>query len=135
MKKLEESLVAVLGAAGSAVATVTGAAINTAGYAAALVVLAAGAFTATGTLACKVQDSADGSTDWQDVSGAAFTGLIDSTDVTCKVGRLKLDGNNVRQYIRIVTVVGTAAAPHGVSVILQGNQYNAQSVNPAAFTV
>lgn len=122
MKKFEENLKVVLGACGSAVATINGTGIDTKGYTAAEVILVAGAFTATGTLDVKVQDSADNAS-WADVSGASFAQLIDSTDNAVKVGRLKLAGNLVRRYIRIVSVVGTAAAPHGVTVLLLGDQY------------
>jgi hypothetical protein len=131
MKKLSESLKAVLGACGSAVATITGSGIDTKGYNAAMVVLTAGSFTSTGTLAAKIQHSDDdGSSDnYADISGAAFTSLTDSTDLSVQVGHLKLDGNNVKRYIRVVTVVGTAAAPHAVTVVLSGEQYGpAESV-------
>jgi len=123
MKRLEEYLKCAKGLAGSAVATINGTAIDTKGYSEAMVVLIAGAFTATGTLDVKVQDSTDGSTGWADVTGAAFAQLIDSTDDTIKIARLKLDGNGIKRYIRIVSTVGTAAAPHGVTVVLGGDQY------------
>ena len=125
MKKLEEYLAAKRGVAGSAIATVNGPGIDTKGYSEAMIVLVAGAFTATGTLAVKVQHSNDdGSGDaYADLTGAAFTTLTDATDDSVKVARLKLDGNGCKRWIRIVSTVATAAAPHGVAVILGGDQY------------
>jgi hypothetical protein len=49
--------------------------------------------------------------------------LTDSTDDSVKVARLKLDGNGCKRWIRIVSTVAVAAAPHGVAVILGGDQY------------
>jgi hypothetical protein len=122
------------GAAGSAVGTVTGPAIDTAGYQEACVVLAVGAVVATGSLSvAKVQDSADGSTGWADVSGAAFTAVADSGDNQAQIGMLKLDGNLAKRYIRVVTTVATAAADHGVAVLLVNGQYNPQQT--PVFTV
>jgi hypothetical protein len=135
MIQLEENVVAVLGAGGCEVGTITGAAIDTAGYREALVTLAAGQFTSTGTLAVKVQHSDDdGALDaYADVTGAAFTSLTDTTDGSVQIGRLKLDGNNVKRYIKIVAVVGVARAPFGCTVMLYGGQYNPQTVKTATF--
>jgi hypothetical protein len=134
MKRLEENLKCVLGASGSAIGTVNGPGIDTKGYSEAMICLAAGAFTATGTLDVKVQHSNDdGSGDaYADLTGAAFAQLTDSTDLAMKVGRLKLDGNGCKRYIRIVGVVATAAAPYGVTVVLGGDQY--PPANTIAFT-
>lgn len=111
------------GAAGSAIATVTGPSIDTAGFNEATVVLSVGNVTATGTLNVKVQDSADNSA-WADVSGAAFVAVTDTGDNQVQIGMLKLDGNTVRRYIRIVGVVATAAADYGASVLLSNKQYH-----------
>jgi hypothetical protein len=134
---LESKLVAKYGASGSAIGTVNGPSIDTKGFYAALVVLSAGAFTATGTLAVKVQHSSDNNVGdaWADLAGAAFTTLTDATDENVVVGRLKLDGNTCERYIRIVGVVATAAAPYGVSVVLKGKQYLPQTDEAAEFTV
>ena len=120
------------GAAGSAAGTVTGPGIDTAQYNEATVILAVG--NATGTLDCKVQDSPDGSTDWQDVAGGAFAQVPNTADNTVYIGMLKLDGNLVRRWIRIVTTVEAAlVADHGVSVLLSNKQYHPDQT--PAFTV
>lgn len=112
------------GAAGSAVGTVTGPAIDTAGYSEATVILSVGAVASTGSLSvAKVQDSADGSTGWADVTGAAFTAVPDTGDNQVQIGMVKCDGNLAKRYIRIVTTVATAAADHGVAVLLSNKQY------------
>ena len=134
MKRLEEYLKCVLGASGSAIGTVNGPGIDTKGYSEAMVVLSTGSFTATGTLDVKVQHSNDdgGSDPYADLTGAAFAQITDSGDLSCKIGRLKLDGNGCKRYIRIVGVVATAAAPYGASVVLGGDQY--PPANTIAFT-
>lgn len=119
---LAQNLTPKYGAAGSATATVNGTGIDTAGFSEAAVVLAVGAAAATGTLDVKVQDSADNSS-FTDVAGAVFAQVIGTQDNTVFIGMLKLDGNLVRRYIRIVGVVGTAAVDYGVSVLLAGKQY------------
>lgn len=121
------------GAAGSPIGTVNGPAIDTAGYQEACVVLSVGAVTATGSLTAKVQDSADGSTGWADITGAAFTAVPDTGDNQVQVGMIKLDGNLAKRYIRVVTIVATAAADHGASVLLVNGQYNPQQT--PVFTV
>jgi len=111
------------GAAGSAAGTINGPAIDTAGYNEATVVLALG--NATGTLDCKVQDSADGSTGWVDLAGAAFAQKTASDDNTVSIGMVKCDGNLARRYLRIVTTVqATFVADHGVTVLLSNRQYH-----------
>lgn len=110
------------GAAGSAVGTVNGASIDTAGYDEACVVLSVGTVASTGTLNVKIQDSADNSS-WADVSGAAFTAVADTGDNQAQIAMLKLNGNTVRRYIRVVGVVGTAAADYGASVLLVNGHY------------
>ena len=110
------------GAAGSAVATVTGSTIDTAGYDEACVVLAVGNVASGGTLNVKVQDSADASS-WADLAGAAFTAVADTGDNQVQIGMLKLNGNLTRRYIRIIGVVATAAADYGASVLLVNSHY------------
>lgn len=120
------------GAAGSAIGTVNGTGIDTTGYNEACVVLSVGAVASTGTLNVKIQDSADNSA-WADVTGAAFTAVSDTGDNQVQIGMLKLDGNTVRRYIRVVGVVATAAADYGASVLLVNGQYNPQQT--PVFTV
>jgi hypothetical protein len=70
--------------------------------------------TSTGTLDGKIQDSADGSTDWQDVSGAVFT----QSTTTADVKSLTLNPKSVRRYIRYLGTIVTG--PQVVGVVLVG---------------
>lgn len=110
------------GVAGSAAGTVNGTGIDTAGYDEACVVLSVGNI--TGNLDVKVQDSADNSS-FADVTGAAFAQIGASGDNQAVIGMLKLNGNTVRRYIRIVsTVQATFVADHGASVLLVNGHYH-----------
>jgi len=55
----------------------------------------------------KIQDSADGSTDWQDVTGATFTQVTASN----KIHAIKLEASQVRRYIRYVGTIGGTSTP------------------------
>tara|TARA_R110002110_G_scaffold199101_1_gene409859 strand:- start:1 stop:384 length:384 start_codon:yes stop_codon:yes gene_type:complete len=58
------------------------------------------------TLDVKLQDSADGSTGWADISGAAFTQVTDAADATADLG---IWANAVKRYVRaVVTISGTS---------------------------
>jgi len=131
-KSIAQNVKPKYGAAGSAIATVTGVSIDTAGYQEACVVLSVGNVASTGTLNVKVQDSADNSS-WADITGAAFTAVGDTGDNQVQIALLKLDGNTVRRYIRVVGVVATAAADYGACVLLVNGQYNPQQT--PVFTV
>lgn len=131
---LEEKAVVRNIGGGSAVGAVNGPSIDTAGYSEAMIILSTGLAAATGTLASKIQDSADNSS-FADVTGAAFAGLTAVDDNVVKIARLKLDGHLVRRYIRAVTTVGTATVDHTVTAVLSGSQYLPQSVNAIAFIV
>ena len=61
-----------LSASASQASTVTGAAVNLSGYDTPIVIVQSHG-TGTGTLDGKIQDSADGSTGWADVTGATFS--------------------------------------------------------------
>jgi len=87
--------------------TLNGLAVDTAGYDEAIVVLDAGTFT-TGTLDAKVQESADGSSGWVDIAGAAFAQVTSTTDDSIYVGTIRMEGSRLR-YLRVVAVVATAA--------------------------
>ncbi len=67
----------------------------------------------TGTLDGKIQDSADGSTDWTDVSGATFTQSTTTADVKI----LKLNPKSVRRYIRYVGTIVTGPQIVGVALV------------------
>lgn len=81
MRRLGEEVKVVEGVApqvisvdASSTVTVEGSTIDTKDFGDSVVFLDAGAFTGAGTLDCKLQESADGST-WTDISGADFTEL------------------------------------------------------------
>jgi len=127
-KNIAYNHVPAYGAAGSATGTVTGPAIDTTNYTEATIILAIGTIAGSGTLDVKVQDSPDGSTDWQDVLdpdsvSIKFPQKLAANNNTAAIGMLKLDGNTVRKWFRIVSVVAVAAADHGVSVLLTNSQY------------
>lgn len=67
------------------------------------VILDSGAAAASGTMTGKIQDSADGSTGWADVTGGGFTAVAQA--VSKQVLTINRDG--IKRYIRFV---GTIAA-------------------------
>jgi hypothetical protein len=68
--------------------------------------------TSTGSITGKIQDSADGSTDWTDVTGAAFTASTTTADIKA----MALQTKQVRRYIRYVGTVVTGPQVVGVSL-------------------
>jgi hypothetical protein len=76
----------------------------------------------TQTLDVKLQDSADGSTGWADITGAALT---QKTTATAGLDQLDVDLSGAKRYIRTVEVTAfsggtTPATPNAVEVILGG---------------
>ena len=61
----------------------------------------------TPTLDVKIQDSADGSTGWADLSGATFTQVTDAADST---ETITIDTDTAKAYIRVVTTI-TGTSP------------------------
>jgi hypothetical protein len=96
--------------------TLNGLAVDTQGYDEAVVVLDTGTFT-TGTLDVKVQESADGSSGWTDIAGAAFAQVTSTTDDSVYVGSIRMEGPRLR-YLRAVAVVATAACLGAVTIHL-----------------
>lgn len=94
-------------------AAATGAAVDLNEYDSPVVIVQSHG-TGTGTLDGKIQDSADGSTDWQDVSGATFT----QSTTTADVKKLVLNPKSVRRYIRYVGTIVTG--PQNVAVTMAG---------------
>lgn len=72
--------------------------------------------TGTGTLDGKIQDSADGSTDWQDVSGLTFTQVT----TTANTQKIAFNAKGVRRYVRYVGTIVTG--PHLIGVTLVGHK-------------
>lgn len=102
-----------LSAAASQASTVTGSAVDLIEYEGALSVVQNHG-TGTGSITGKIQDSADGSTDWQDVSGAAFT----ASTTTADIKSLALNRAAIRRYIRYVGTIVTG--PQNVAVQMIG---------------
>jgi hypothetical protein len=65
-----------------------------------------------GTLAVKLQDSADGSTDWADVVGGAFT----SVTAGASAQRLAFNVDACRGFIRLSISVSGAGAAYDLGV-------------------
>jgi hypothetical protein len=102
-------------AANQGVGTVNGAAIDMLEYGALVVALNVGAAGAGGTLDVNVQESADGSTGWANIAGAAFTQIIDSTDDQVYVGQVSAKAAGRLRYFRVVRVVAVATVPNAVT--------------------
>lgn len=107
------STTAVMLAAISAAATAnaTGAAVDLKDYEGAVVIVQNHGL-GTGTLAGKIQDSADGSTDWTDVTGAAFVGSTTTADIQA----IALQSKQVRRYVRYLGTIVTGPQIVGVSL-------------------
>lgn len=102
-----------LSAAASQASTVTGSAVDLIDYEGP-VTISQNHGTGTGTLTGKIQDSADGSTGWADVSGAAFTQSTTTAD--CQA--ISLWPRQIRRYVRYVGTIVTG--PQNVAVTLTG---------------
>ena len=70
----------------------------------------------TPTLDGKIQDSADGSTGWADVSGATFTQVTASTNFQ----KITVDLNGTKRYLRYVGTIGGTTPSFGLTVIAGG---------------
>jgi len=102
-----------LSASASQASTVTGAAVNLSGYDTPIVIVQSHG-TGTGTLDGKIQDSADGSTGWADVTGATFSQSTTTADVKI----LSLYPKSTKGYIRYVGTIVTG--PQNVAVVAAG---------------
>lgn len=102
-----------LSASASQASTVTGAAVDLLEYDGPVLVVQSHG-TGTGTLDGKIQDSADGSTGWADVSGATFS----QSTTTADVKSLVLNPKSIRRYVRYVGTIVTG--PQNVAVALVG---------------
>ncbi|HND52536.1 MAG TPA: hypothetical protein PLV92_09075 [Pirellulaceae bacterium] len=96
----------ILSAPATRTTTVTGAAVDILNVdGPMLVVQHVGTVTGTTpTLDGKLQDSADGSTGWADITGATFTQVTASDNLQA----IKLEASEVKRYVRYVgTIAGT----------------------------
>lgn len=72
------------------------------GQAAAILQSSAGSGT-NPTLDVKLQDSADGSTGWADIAGAAFAQV---TNASPSAQIVKFSASNARRFVRVVATIG-----------------------------
>lgn len=108
----------------SAAATINGAAIDRQGYLSCVLHHACGAAAGSPTartVDSKIQDSADGSTGWADLSGAAATQLTADNSEAEK----NVDLSGAKRYIRVVETVAftggtTPTIPVAAEVVLAG---------------
>ncbi len=94
-------------------AAATGAAIDLNDYegeAAVVLQVAAGG---TGTLDVTIQDSADGSTGWANISGAAFTQVTTSASSQ----KIAVKTDSCKRYIRALGTIGTGPFTGSVSAV------------------
>ena len=102
-------------------ATVNGSAadiLDYEGHVAAILQSAAGTGT-TPTLDVKLQDSADGSTGWADIAGAAFTQV---TNAAPSAQAVKFNASAARRHIRAVATVGGTTPSFACAVSLVGKK-------------
>jgi hypothetical protein len=115
MQKLFEDVKAVVDIEPQATdTTLNGTAIDITGYEDAMAIISVGAASGTPTgytVDAKIQESADGSTGWADITGAAITQIVDTDDVTAEV-KVDLRRAARKGYIRVVL---TAALTGGSS--------------------
>lgn len=71
-----------------------------------------------GTSTSKIQDSADGSTDWTDVSGWAFTAVATSASRQ----ELLVNIDKARKFVRVVTTMAGGANVQSYNVSLVGTK-------------
>ncbi len=104
-------------------ATTNGSAVDTLGYNSAAVSLEVGAVSGTTpTLDVKIQESADGSTGWADVSGATFTQVTASNN--SQILRVEGLGTSRKRYLRAVeTIAGTTPSFTMAIEILLGRAF------------
>jgi len=108
----------------TATSTVTGAAVDTMGYNDAMITLEVGTVSGTTpTLDGKIQESADGSTGWADITGATFT-QVTASNSTQKIRLNGLGVGSRKRYIRFVgTIAGTTPSFALAANALLGNAF------------
>lgn len=102
---------------------VNGAAVDSLGYGNLMAVVEVGATTGTPgsfSVAAKVQESADGSTGWTDITGAAITSIT-AADKSAQIGVYDISGKTRLRYYRVVVTpafVGGTTPAVGISAHL-----------------
>lgn len=85
-----------------------------------LATIQTGALAAGATLNAKLQASADGSTDWQDIPGKAITQLADTADgkyarINLQAEECKISSDSQpRRYVRVSVTTAVANATFGI---------------------
>lgn len=96
----------------------SGAAVDTSGFDAVAMLVDVGVVN-TATLDVKLQHSDDGSTDWDDIPGAAIVQRTSANDDTVLLVDVRMGGvANKRRYVRAEANVNGLAAVFGVSMLL-----------------
>lgn len=99
-------------------ATGNGAAVDVSAYhGLGLLVLNSGAGNA-GTSTFKIQDSPDGTNDWADVTGGAFTAVA----TTAAEQTLKINTDRLRKFVRVVDTLAGGANAISRSIVLVGSK-------------
>lgn len=119
---------------------VAGDAINIREYAEALIVLNAGLAVVGAEVDVTVEGSANGSTGWTAITGAAFDSITTSNDNTVHVGRINLRNLTTYKYIRVAIDAATGGTSGGLTcsatVLLGGaRSLPVTQANAVAFTV
>lgn len=113
-----------------------GAGIDCRGFDEALIVVAAGAVTGSGSHVFKVQESGDNAVAdaYADVASAAFTAITADNDNTVYVGRVNL--RERQRYLRVVDTGGVAVMEGAALIVLLGSRtLPVSQVNTAVFSV
>lgn len=118
-----------IAAAAHAVGTVNGAAIDTVGFHDAMFTLNVGSADPDGFLDVKIQESADGSTGWADITGAAFVQVTTTNANAIYQGAVKMTPSRKR-YLRAVATVAQNACLFAVDAVL-GGAANTPAATPA----
>lgn len=105
----------VFGAGGSAVATVTGSAIDTQGHRHAVLVVSTAAAASDGTLAVKIQECSTSGGSYADVSGASVSFAANS-DLTTKT--ISVDLSQRQRYFKVVGTVATNPVEYTATLLL-----------------
>lgn len=105
-----------------AAGAVNGPAIDCRQFGQALFILEAGTLGASATLDCKIQGSADGSTGWADITGAAFTQKTQAGGDSDKVWQGSVGCAGQERYLRAVMTVAVATSDCGVACVLADPQ-------------
>lgn len=116
--------------------TVDGSAIDTNGFDAVTFQIVCGDIGAGGTVDAKIQESADGSTNWADITGAAITQLGATDDNKLPTIDVAVGGRaNRKRYLRAEVVTAIATVAFGVVAALYEPEAVPQTQTVAAVVV